>query len=282
MDLNLIDGGRMLADIRRLCEFGPRPAGSRPGRRQREFLAGHFRDCGASVEFQPFVAFDPLGGMPRACANLIASWEAEFPSRRLVGAHGDTRPWSECDPDPARRRDPFLGANDGASGIAILMELARLLGAGGPPLRRGVVLAVFDAEELVYDEAGDYCLGSRHYAASLALNPNAAPEGAIVVDMVGADDTSFDRELYCNLSAPGLVEDVWSLAHELGAPGFRDDFGQAIEDDHLPLLHAGIPAALIIGFDDPRWHTTADVPGRCSADRLAGVARVCAAWLDAD
>jgi glutaminyl-peptide cyclotransferase len=278
VDLNRVDGDRMLADVHRLCEFGPRPAGSRAGRRQREFLAGHFRDCGAAVEFQPFVALDPLGGMPRACANLIASWGAGHPARRLIGAHGDTRPWSECDPDPARRRESFLGANDGASGIAVLMELARLLGAGGLP-GRGAVLAAFDAEELVYDEAGDYCLGSRHYAA--ALDPAATPEGAIVVDMVGAPDTHFDRELYGYLSAPGLVEDVWSLAGELGVPGFRDDLGRAVEDDHLPLLHAGIPAALVIGFDDPRWHTTGDVPGRCSADRLAGVARVCAAWLGA-
>lgn len=279
MDLSRIAGERLLADVHRLCGFGPRPAGSAASFRQRAFLAEHFRICGATVIEQPFEAINPIDGSPRRCANLIASWGADCPSRRLIGAHGDTRPWAECDPDPARRREPFLGANDGASGVAVLMELARLLASGRDP-RRGVDLAVFDAEELVYEELGEYCLGSHHYAAS--LEPGAIPEAAVVVDMVGADGIPFDWEQFGALSAPDLVADLWDLAGDLGVAEFRRQFGRAIEDDHLPLLGAGIPAALIIGFDDPLWHTTHDCPERCSADRLAGVARVCAAWLDSD
>lgn len=273
----------MLADVVRLCEFGPRPSGSAAAAAQRAWLADRFGEHGGVLAEQPFTAEDPRSGRIVPMVNLIASWGAPGGARLLVGAHGDTRPFPDRERDPARRRFPFLGANDGGSGLAVLLELARLLGAGAVPPTVGVDLVVFDGEELVYGRRGEYCLGSREFARRYHNRKRSDPtyRAGIVVDMVGMAGLTIDRELHGECFARDLTDAVWETARRLGAGAFRDRDGRAIIDDHLPLLEVGIPTVVLIDLDDPRWHTADDLPAHCSADSLGQVAGVVLAWLAA-
>ncbi len=266
------------------------------------------------VRRQRFAGIDPLDGRRLRLTNLIGRWNVEVPRRILLGAHHDTRPWAEEDPDRTRRREPYLGANDGASGVALLMELARLLGdrAGGDRDGLGVDLVLFDAEELVYEDremgldCGAFFLGSRRFAQSLSrwrrLGPVRDPKGekeaddpvdpgdhrparpnpyhaGLVLDMVAGPSLRFDQELFSYCYANRVVNEVWAVARRRRASAFVSSTGIAIGDDHLPLLEVGIPCALVIDIDDEAWHTTADRPERCRADSLAEVGAVVDDWL---
>src|SRR5262249_48809332 len=157
------------------------------------------------------------------------------------------------EPDPAKRKAPFIGANDGASGVALLMEIAHHLKDSPTPW--GVDLVLFDGEELVFGPSGatrgDYFLGSsafaRAYEAGRAKDPNSPRYVAgLVLAMVGDRDLKIDKEPYSLARAPQLVAEVWSVARGLRAPAFRDRVGPAVFDDHLKLNDGGIPAIDII------------------------------------
>jgi Zn-dependent M28 family amino/carboxypeptidase len=218
--------------------------------------------------------------------NLIGSWHPERNSRVVIGAHYDTRPFPDEDPDPARRKAPFIGANDGASGVALLMEIAHHLDTLATPW--GVDLVLFDGEELVYgggqSQNGEYFLGSKEFARQYA---DAVDSGrtrsryaaGIVLDMVGDRDLKIDQEQNSLTLAHGLVREIWTVARRLGATAFRDRVGSAVLDDHLPLNNAGIPTIDLIDFDYPYWHTSQDLPEKCSAASLEQVGRVVTTWL---
>ncbi len=269
-----IDGVQIVA-------LGPRPAGSAANAGQRQLVAQHFSHQGATVREQPFSAVDPRTGARVEMANLIGSWHPERTRRVLIGAHYDTRPYADEDPDPALRRTPYLGANDGASGVALLMEIANHL--EGLPTAWGVDLVLFDGEELIDGGAGAYLLGSgefaRAYTEGLADHGASRYDAGLVVDMIGDADLAIDREPNSVHLAPRLVREVWSVARQVGATAFRDRRGRAVLDDHLPLNAAGIPAIDLIDFDYPAWHTTRDLPDQTSAASLAQVGRVVTAWL---
>lgn len=283
-----IDGARAYGYLRAICEIGPRPAGSAANARQREYVAKHFREHGATVREQPFGAVDPLSGQPVAMVNLIGSWSPERVDRVLLGVHYDTRPFPDEDPDPARRRAPFLGANDGASGVALLMEIAHHLSGMKTPW--GVDLVLFDGEELVYgpgqDYVGEFFLGSKAFARAYAQSRRSAdrktPRYAfgIVLDMVGDKELTIDQEPHSLDFAHRLVRDVWSVARGLKVRQFRDRIGPAVNDDHLPLNNGGIPSIDIIDFDYRFWHTAQDIPENCSAASLEAVGKVVTAWLN--
>jgi Zn-dependent M28 family amino/carboxypeptidase len=204
----------------------------------------------------------------------------------LLGAHYDTRPFPDEDPDPANRKKPFLGANDGASGVALLIEIAHHL--NDLPTVWGVDLVLFDGEEIVYgagqDQEGDYFLGSKEFARIYARDVDGRRTkmryaAGLVLDMVGDRDLQIDQEENSLNLVPGLVREVWTVARRLNASAFRQAVGRAVLDDHLPLNNAGIPAIDIIDFDYPHWHTAQDVPENCSAASLEQVGRVVTAWL---
>jgi glutaminyl-peptide cyclotransferase len=276
-----IDGDRAFGYLQAICKLGPRPAGSPANTRQREMVARHFQAMGGAVREQPFDAVDPVSGARVAMVNLIGSWHPERRERVLIGAHYDTRPFPDEEPDPSRRRLPFLGANDGASGVALLMEIAHHLNDLKSPW--GIDLVLFDGEELVYGPAGEYFLGSKVFARNYAeaREGEGSPEyvAALVLDMVGDRNLAIDQEPHSLELAPGLVRDVWAVARALKVPAFRNRVGRAVLDDHLPLNNAGIPAIDIIDFDYPYWHTTRDVPENCSGASLEQVGRVVTAWL---
>jgi glutaminyl-peptide cyclotransferase len=283
-----IDGDRAFGYLKAICALGPRPAGSEANTRQREMVAKHFRKFGATVTEQPFTGVDPLSGRQVPMVNLIGSWFPERLERVVIGVHYDTRPFPDEDPDPANLRIPFIGANDGASGVAMLMEIAHHLADSATPW--GVDLVLFDGEELVYgggqSQNGEYFLGSkafaRAYDKSQRNRTKATPhyEAGIVLDMVAGKNMVIGREPHSLDFAPKLVRDVWSIAKALKIHQFREGIGRAVLDDHLPLNNAGIPAIDIIDFEYPAWHTSKDLPENCSASSLKAVGLVVTAWLN--
>ncbi len=210
-----------------------------------------------------------------ALVNIVGSYRPGERRRVLLGAHYDTRPRAERDPLEENRGTPIPGANDGASGVAVLLEIARLLGERQPPV--GVDIVLFDGED--YGEEGrteDYLLGSKHYASRLG---DRRPEAVIVVDMVGERGARFPVEGFSEAASPGLAARIWGIARDLGIEAFDRRRGPAIIDDHLPFIQAGLAAVDIIDFEYPHWHTLADTPDKCDARSLDAVGRVLVRFL---
>jgi hypothetical protein len=281
-----IDGKRAFRYLEQICELGPRVAGSEANTRQRQMVAAHFKSMGATVREQPFSTQHPVTGARVDMANLVGSWHPERNQRVVIGAHYDTRPRPDEEKDPERLKLPFLGANDGASGVALLMEMAHHLKDLNTPW--GVDLVLFDGEELVFgthpNTLGEYFLGSKEFARSYV----EAVEGqrtksryvaGLVLDMIGGSKLQINQEPNSLNLAPNLVRDVWAVARQLGARSFHARVGREVLDDHLALNNAGIPTIDIIDFDYAYWHKADDLPRNCSADSLAEVGRVVTAWL---
>jgi hypothetical protein len=256
---------------------------------QQALLEKHFQQQGGQVEWQRFRVRHPLDGSPVNMANLIVHWHPERRQRILLCAHYDTRPFPDRDPDPRGRRGLFVGANDGASGVAVLMELGHLM----PQLAGdvGVDFVLFDGEELVYDEDRDpYFLGSRYFAQKYVREPPAYRYGAaVLLDMVGDKHLELYQERHGMRwrDTRPMVEQIWRVAQELGVKEFVPRRGHDVRDDHL-MLHdiAGIPACDIIDFDYgppgtriSYWHTRDDTPDKCAPESLAKVGYVVWEWL---
>jgi len=255
------------------CDFGPRDPGSAGHEACREYLERTLRLFADFVRPQQFVL---SFGRPRksvTATNLIAQFRPEKPDRLLLCAHWDTRPWADRDPDPAAHNRPILGANDGASGTAVLLELARLMHQYAPPV--GVDLVFFDGEDAgQYQDNRSWAKGSAHYARNLGAA--VRPRFGVLVDLIGDADLVLPYELHSWQYARPLVQKVWDLAASLGLHQFRPEPGYAVYDDHLPLLEAGIQCIDIIDFDYPYWHTLEDTPDKCSAASLGAVGTVLA------
>jgi glutaminyl-peptide cyclotransferase len=270
-------GDRALIWLAYQCDLGPRPPGSDGIRRLRQAVAAHADSLGLTRATLCFQRDDPYGEGRLEICNLVVSAGPAGGRRLWLGAHYDTRPFCDRDPDPARRQRPLLGANDGASGVAVLLHLAELLAAHPPP--RGVDLLFFDAEDYGREgDAGAYCLGSRHLARHWRDfgNPLATgqPEGLIVLDMVGKVDLAVPQEGFSRLHAEEWTCRIFERAAELRLQAFVPEPGPGLLDDHVPFLQAGIPAADLIDFAFPEWHTSADVPETCSASSLEQVGRL--------
>lgn len=274
-----VDGARAQARVVHQVEAGPRVPGTEAHARILGWLQDELSRLGGRVERQAFT--DSTLGRPLALTNVIARFGPES-ARHARGAadivlcaHWDSRPWADQDPDPAYARLPVPGANDGASGVAVLLEVAELMSRRPPKV--AVDLVFFDGEDLGGAGAPEeFCLGSRHYAAGLAGGPK--PRAAFLFDMVGDRDLRIHPEVQSAERAANLVALVLEGARATGATAFRSDPLHAITDDHVPLLEAGVPAVDIIDFDYPAWHTHRDLPDQTSAESLAQVSRV-AAWL---
>jgi len=203
--------------------------------------------------------------------NLRARFAPEAEQRIILGAHWDTRPWADRDTDPVKRALPILGANDGGSGVAILLELARLMHEQHPKV--GVDIAFFDGEDLGTDEDQDgWFRGSKEYVTRYAGEPK--PLFVVVVDMVGQRDLAIHWEGNSYEQAGNVVDLVWEVAQKVGARSFRSDVKHRIFDDHMPFAQGGIPAIVLIDFDFPEWHTHADDLNAVDPASLEDVGRV--------
>ncbi len=267
------NGQRAFEYLTEQCEFGPRNPGSEGYENCKQYFISELEKLAEEVIRQPFEAADAQTGIEYRLTNLIGRFQPEQEYRIMLGAHWDTRPRADHDPDLARRDEPILGANDGASGIAVLLELAVIMNENPPPV--GVDLVFFDGEDMgISQQPQTYALGSRAFASDL---PIPKPEYAIVIDMIGDRDLSIPVERNSMLQNPKLVKELWALARELKLPAFVSRVENAVYDDHIPLWEvAGIPAVDLIDFDYPNryqnfWHTHQDVPANCSAASLEQV-----------
>ena len=281
-----IDGKRAYGYLKQICEIGPRTAGSAANTRQRELVKAHFKKMGGEIHEQPWRGEDPKTGQPLTFVNLIGSWHPERTERIVIGAHYDTRPHPDQEVDPNRFEMPFIGANDGASGVALLMEIAHHLDK--LDTQWGVDLVLFDAEEIVYGNRptiGEYFLGSKEFARIYQEQTQKKTStkryaAGIVLDMVGGRNLQLPQDPYSMEHAPKLVNEIWSVAKSLDARAFVNRMGPEVTDDHIPLNEVGgIPTIDIIDFHYPYWHKADDVPENCSAESLEQVGRVVTAWL---
>jgi len=256
------DGGKAMEFARDQMDFGPRPTGSEAGRLTGAYIARRLAEFGWQVEEQPFEYLDT------PARNILAA-RGEG-SLILLGAHYDTR--RRADRDPIDPTQPVPGANDGASGVAVLLELARVLNVEATGHR--IQLAFFDAEDNGRLDGWDWIAGSRYMADHLQENPSLM----VLVDMIG----DADQQIYWESNSdPALRERLWTIAAELG---YGDHFVPQVKhtmlDDHVPFLQRGIPAVDIIDFDYPYWHTTEDTIDKISAASLERVGRTLQVWLE--
>ncbi|MGE5592750.1 MAG: M28 family peptidase [Betaproteobacteria bacterium] len=253
--------------LERQVSFGPRNPGSDGHRKAIEFILSELEKSADDVQVRPFDAV--YEGTTYSMANITALFKSSSGEEEpfiLLAAHFDTRPRAEHDPLPARRLTPIMGANDGASGVAVLLEIAGVLARTKPPVP--VMIAFFDGEDLGAS-ADSMFLGSRRLAES--LDPRQVTY-MLLVDMVGDADLNICVEGYSQLNAPDVVDTVWSTAERLGyGSTFSREVRYHILDDHVPFIEKGVPAVDIIDFDYPYWHTTLDTLDKCSATSLRTV-----------
>ncbi|MEE8341256.1 MAG: M28 family peptidase [Candidatus Neomarinimicrobiota bacterium] len=258
------------------CEFGPRNPGSKGYFDCKEFLIKNLTEYSDTVFTQNFTYTELRENKTYDLSNIIAEFNVNSEKHILLGAHWDTRPWADKDLDPSNHSTPIVGANDGASGVAILMELAKIFNSSRPPVN--ITLVLFDGEDLGVDGVlNSYAQGSQYFGKNL---PIETPDYGIILDMVGDRilDIPIERNSY--RVAPELVNDLWNIAEKLKLPAFQNRLGYDVYDDHIPLWEfAGIPAIDLIDLNYPNqrvnyWHTVNDIPQNCSPESLGQIGRV--------
>lgn len=255
--------------------FGPRVPGSRGHQLCGDWIANRMRGWGYTVSEQPVQGTDYYGKAV-AGRNIIASLAPQATDRILLMAHWDTRPVADHDANPSRRDSPILGADDGGSGVAVLLEIARQWQSRAPGV--GVDFVFFDLEDGGHSGDDDsWCQGSQHWA-KLPHAPSYRALYGILLDMVGARGARFYWEYYSKRSAAPIVRELWDTARQLGWSSYfvpRD--GAGILDDHLPVIeHRGIPSVDIVNYNPegafgPHWHTHADDLANIDRETLKAV-----------
>jgi glutaminyl-peptide cyclotransferase len=257
--------------LQQQCAFGPRYPACAGHDSARAYLAGYLGDRADGIMEQRFWHSDARRDTSYLLTNIVASFAPHKEQRLLLCAHWDTRPWADRDPDPENRDKPILGANDGASGVAVLLEVARLLNSVPPP--RGVDIVLFDGEDSGEEGSMEgWCIGSRHFAES--KRGVYRPVHAVLLDMVGDKDLDIYVEKHSQVHASRTVAKLWHIAEELGKKAFHRQAKYTVYDDHVPLIENGIPCADVIDFDYPFWHTVEDTPDKCSPESLETVGEV--------
>ena len=261
------DGARAFAHVREQVAIGPRPAASPGAQRTREYITAHLKNLGISTEEQAFEAQTPIGKV--RMVNLRATLPGESGSggpRLIIASHYDTKLFKDF---------PFLGANDGASSTAVLLELATALKDRRFALP--IELLFLDGEEAVIEwKNEDHTYGSRHYVDTARKSGTLKDIRALVlVDMVGDRDLRIQRE---PRSTVWLTDIIWTAAKRIGRNQFVDDEFE-VEDDHIPFLRAGVPAVDLIDLDYPAWHTADDTLDQVAPESLQAVGDVLIAAL---
>ncbi len=251
--------------------FGPRVPGTEGHAAQLEWMREYLAARADTLVVQEFT-HTVSSGDTLQLTNLMARFNPEAGARVLLLAHWDTRPQADQADSEAERAMPVPGANDGASGTAVLMQLAEMFTKQDPPI--GVDLLFVDGEDYG-PGTEDMLLGARYFAENLPAGYR--PLYGVLLDMVGDPELRFPVEGYSDRYAPEVVQRVWSVARDLGyGDVFVPTVGMAITDDHLPLNEAGIHTANVIDFEYPYWHTPEDVPAHTSARSLDIVGEVMA------
>jgi len=251
-----------------------------------QHLVHALQRAGAQVTVDAFeAALTSSTGEPERrypLTNIYARLRPEKTPAFILATHFDTRPWADEEPDPALHAEPVPGANDGSSGVAVLLELIPVLEAQ-LPAEVGYAVFLFDGEELGRPGHGGYCAGSRRLAAQFDHGETPDPwlaaiidhaELGIVLDMVGDRDLDLRMETFSREAHPELLKAIWGTATDLGITAFQSAEGRRILDDHVFLTQAGVPSVLLIDDRYPYWHTRADTLDKVSAASLGAVGEV--------
>jgi hypothetical protein len=273
------DAKRAVEYLEAICKIGPRMSGTTGMKKQQDLIEKHFKDLGAKVTYQKFTARQRSVGKPVEMANMVISYHPDRTRRIILCSHYDTRPIADQEPNARRWHDPFVSANDGGSGVAFLMEMAHHMKTLKTSV--GVDFVLFDGEEYVFDKSDTYFFGSTQFGREYAkVRRKMTYTGAVLLDMIAGKGATFPVEQNSHWRAPRLVKEVWGIARELKCNAFEDGFSKyAVEDDHIALNRAGIPAIDIIDFDYPHWHRLTDLPKNCSAAPMEQVAKVLSIWM---
>lgn len=256
------------------CDFGPRVPNSPEIGFCREYIKNQLRTCNAEVEEQRFTMI--VGGVTYEGVNIIAHFYPDFTRRMMLGAHYDSRPWADEEKDLAKQKMPVMGANDGASGVAVLLEIANILHQQRPK-EIGVDMVFFDMEDLgMKGQDTNWCLGSKYYIDHYKGDP---PEKAIIIDMIGSKGLQIPMEGYSYQNCPTLLNEIWDNAKKLEIKEYQHQVSNFIYDDHIPLLQAGWNAVDLINIQYPYWHTTQDTPDKCSSTSLYAIGQVLVSLL---
>ena len=261
------DGQIAMRHIENLTSFGPRsPEYPRAKLSTLSYIRSQIPPS-MSVQLHEFDA-NGLNG-----TNLWVSSRVEKKKSNtliMIGTHWDTRSVADRDTDISQRNMPVLGANDGASGVAVLIEVAKHLHSKPPGVN--VDLIFFDLEDLGNIGNNKYAIGSSKFVKE---NPKYRPTTGIIIDMVCDRDLRIPREYYSSVSAPEVLDRVWDSAERQDAKVFKNVRGGAVIDDHIPFLQVGIPVVNLIHFPFPNtWHTTNDTIKFCRSRSLSQVGRV--------
>lgn len=268
--------------VARQVEFGPRVPGSDAHRMCGDWLVEKIKGFGAEVTEQTGT-LSTFDGTRIPMRNIFARINPKAENRILLLAHWDCRPWADHDPDPAKHSTPVDGANDGASGTGVMLELARIL--AGNVTDKGVDILLCDAEDWGTENNDEsWAMGARHFASNLP-EEGYMPAAAILLDMVGAQDATFMREYYSQLSNPALADEIWATANALGYGNmFVNRMGSAVNDDHVELIKGGIPAIDIIDYREGSgffsgWHTASDNMSCISKETLGAVGKTLETYI---
>lgn len=267
------DSNRAFEILKKQCEFGPRPPDSEAHRKTKDYLFTELKKYADTVTLQPYKSeVDTIDDPPQRKTlhmnNIIAEFGSNHNETLLLAAHWDTRPCADRDPNTDNQREPILGANDGASGVAVLLEIARILKATPPPRR--IIIILFDGED--YGKTTDQMfLGSRYFAKNMG---KWKPDYGILLDMIGDKDLQIPIERFSWDANPEFALAIWGRAEKLGLAPFQRKLGPAVMDDHVPLIEVGVPMVNIIDFDYPHWHTLEDTVDKCSPKSLEVVGKL--------
>jgi len=270
---NSFDGWRAFDYIKTQCGMGPRVPGTPAHQKCLDWMKQELEKAGFETRVYTYSGDSKLLREKIQIKNLFGIIGGDAKRKIMISAHWDTRPISDKDPNPNLREVPILGANDGASGVAVLLELARVLGKSNKfeDLRTsstlGVILAFYDGEDLGTPEYyDDYCLGSKAFADSIPAD--MAFEEGINIDMIGDSDLSIYMEKESLSKFPDLTNRFWEIGARIDSRVFIPQARYSVTDDHSSFFSKKIPYINVIDFDYPYWHTQDDTPDKCSAQSL--------------
>jgi hypothetical protein len=270
----LTDGAKAFELLKKQVSFGPRYPGSQGHKQCLDWIVAEAKKYTDNVEKQPFSHKWSANGFSVGMTNVIATMDFGAKQTVLLMAHWDTRPTADQEWEARDAQKPILGANDGASGVAVLLDLMRAFKEKAPPVN--VIFLFTDGEDLG-PGLDEMFLGAKHYAKNL---PNPKPVYGILLDMVGDKNLSIPVEPNSLEAAPDLVKRFYAHAAKIGLGStFPNEQQGAIYDDHLPLIDAGVPTMDLIDFTYADWHTLADTVDKCSPESLGKVGKAVESFL---
>lgn len=278
LEASPFDADSAYAYVKAQVGFGPRVPGSSAHDECGRWLESELGRHGADTVITQIATVPDRRGGTMPVRNIMGRYNAGASKRVLLLAHWDTRPWADSDPDVSNRGKPIDGANDGASGVGVLLEIARQMGQRLPSV--GVDILFVDAEDSgSHNDDDSWALGTQHWVSAMPYGAADLPVYGILLDMVGGQDARFPCEYYSQRMAPAVLARVWATARAIGlADRFPDEYGGGVTDDHVHVNRAGIPCIDIIecanpatGSFNPTWHTLDDNMEAIDASTLGAV-----------